>query len=53
MMGVIVDIEAHRALIPVRVTSLEGVELRPNDSLPMKGPKVQAQPLKDVMKIAE
>ena len=51
--GTIMEIEGHKALIPISVTDTTGNPLRPNDSLPLKGPKVRAQLLKDITKIVD
>ena len=47
------EIEGHKALIPITVTDTTRNPLRPNDSLPLKGAKVRAQLLKDITKIAD
>ena len=51
--GTIMEIEGHKALIPISVTDTTGNPLRPNDSLPLAGPKVRAQLFKDITKIAD
>ena len=51
--GMTMEIEGHKALIPITVTDTTGNPLRPNDSLPLKGPKVRAQLLKGITKIAD
>ena len=51
--GTIMEIEGHKALISLTITDIIGNPLRPNDSLPLKAPKVRAQLLRDITKIAE
>ena len=50
--GHVIEIEGHKALIPVHVESLDATTLRPNDPLPLKGTKVRARLFKDITKIA-
>ena len=51
--GTIMEIEGHKALKPISVMDTTGNPLCPSDSLPLKGPKVRAQLLKDITKIAD
>ena len=51
--GNIMEIDGHKALLPVWVRSHDGTILRPSDTIPIKGSSVRAQLIKDLQRIAQ